>query len=175
VSLTRRLTAVVAFEGPAMRARLVELLKDDTPGSDKRRPRQRVFGAPKSEHGRRSVPLIPLAITSLQAQRQRVAVLSVRHVHDLVFPTEIGEALVARTVQDHFARIAQRAGINDATPHTLRHSTGTFLLAAGVPDRIVQAILGHGSADMTRHYQHVLPSMLIDAGARLAQFWEATS
>jgi integrase len=125
-----------------------------------------VFDAPKSKHGRRSIPLIPLAIAALQAQRSHLAELPVRHVRDL-FPADSGEPLVAR--------IARQAGIKDATPHTLRHSTGTFLLAAGVPDRIVQAILGHGSADMTRHYQHVLPSMLIDAGARLAQFWEATS
>jgi integrase len=57
--------------------------------------------------------------------------------------------------QDHFTRISRRAGIIDATPHTLRHMTGTFLLAAGVPDRTVQAILGHGLAAMTDHYQHV--------------------
>ena len=41
--------------------------------------------------------------------------------------------------------------------------------------RIVQAILGHGSAAMTRHYQHVLPAMLTDAGDRLASFFAATS
>jgi len=89
------------------------------------------------------------------------------------FPGELGQPLVSRTLRDHFTRIAAQAGVEGATPHTLRHSTGTFLLAAGVPDRIVQAILGHGSAAMTRHYQHVLPSMLADAGQRLALFLEA--
>jgi len=142
--------------------------------------KRRVFGDPKSHHGRRDVPLIPMAAAAFQAQRRRVAELRLRagalwQDRDLVFPGTTGEPLVSRTVRDHFARIAKRAGIKDATPHTLRHSTGTFLLAAGVPDRIVQAILGHGSAAMTRHYQHVLPSMLADAGARLAQFWAATS
>jgi len=93
--------------------------------------------------------------------------------HDLVFPGPLGQPMVSRTARDHFLRIATAAGITDGTPRTLRHSTGTFLLAAGVPDRIVQAILGHGSAAMTRHYQHVLPAMLTDAGARLAQFIQA--
>jgi integrase len=140
----------------------------------------RVFDDPKSQHGRRDIPLIRPAASALQAQKRRVAELRLRagelwRDRDLVFPGELGEPLVARTVRDHFGRIARQAGITDATPHTLRHSTGTFLLAASVPDRIVQAILGHGSAAMTRHYQHVLPAMLSDAGARLARFLEATS
>jgi len=142
------------------------------------RPKRREAAEPKSRHGRRDVALIPLAISALQAQRRRVAELRLRagslwRDHDLVFPGAFGEPLLSRTVQDHFARIAARAGVADATPHTLRHSTGTYLLAAGVPDRVVQAILGHGSAAMTRHYEHVLPAMLTDAGTRLAQFFGA--
>jgi len=39
----------------------------------------------------------------------------------------------------------------------------------------VQAILGHRSAAMTRHYQHIRPSMLTDAVSRLAQFLDAAS
>jgi integrase len=142
--------------------------------------KRRVSGDPKSRRGRRSVPLIPLALAALRAQKRHVAELRMHagpqwQDRDLVFPNELGLPLVSRTVRDHFAKIAKRAAITDATPHTLRHSTGTFLLAAGVPDRIVQAILGHGSAAMTRHYQHVLPAMLSDAGARLADFLAATS
>ncbi|HEY1294700.1 MAG TPA: site-specific integrase [Chloroflexota bacterium] len=164
-------------EPPALHVRQQVLeLKDDTPGGkQRRRPRKRVFDAPKSIHGRRSVPLIPLAITALRAQRERARELPLRGVQDLVFPSESGQPLVGRTVRDHFARIARQARIAGATPHTLRHSTGTYLLAAGVPDRVVQAILGHGSAAVTRHYQHVLPSMLAEAGAQLARFWDAAT
>jgi integrase len=57
------------------------------------------------------------------------------------------------------------------TPHCLRHSTGTFLTAAGVPDRVVMEILGHSSLNMTRHYQHVVSTMLEDAGRRLDAFF----
>jgi site-specific recombinase XerD len=119
-----------------------------------------------------------MAISAPGAQKGRVAAKRLHmgplwQDHDLVFPGELGQPVVSRTARDHFARLAIHAGISDATPHTLQHSTGTFLLAAGVPDRIVQAILGHGSAAMTRHYQHVLPAMLTDAGARLAQFMQA--
>jgi integrase len=129
----------------------------------------RALAAPKSRHGRRTVPLVPLAHQALAAQRQR----PLRgFLNDLVFPAADGRPLAARTVRDHFALIAERAGIVGATPHSLRHSTGTYLLAAGVPDRVVQEILGHGSAAMTRHYQHVTSSMLSDAGTRLAAYFE---
>jgi integrase len=51
--------------------------------------------------------------------------------------------------------MAVAVAIRPRTPgracQVLRHWTGTFLLAAGVPDWIVQAILGHGSAALTRH------------------------
>ena len=136
--------------------------------------------SPKSQHGKRSVPLVPQAIRALHAHWLRALEMRLHACplwtdYDLVFPTELGEPLRALRVRDHFARIAKRAAIMDATPHALRHSTGTFLLAAGVPDRIVQAILGHGSAAMTRHYEHVPPTVLGDAGARLAEFLAATS
>ena len=128
----------------------------------------RTLAAPKSRHGRRTVPLVPLAQQALSAQRQT----PLRGLYDLVFPAANGRPLASRTVRDHFAQLAERAGIVGATPHSLRHSTGTYLLAAGVPDRVVQEILGHGSAAMTRHYQHVTSSMLSDAGTRLAAFFE---
>jgi len=128
----------------------------------------RALAAPKSRHGRRTVPLVPLAQQALRAQRQT----PLRSLYDLVFPAADGRPLASRTVRDHFSEIAKRAGIVGATPHSLRHSTGTYLLAAGVPDRVVQEILGHGSAAMTRHYQHVTSSMLSDAGTRLAAFFE---
>jgi integrase len=157
--------------------------------------KRRVFGDPKSRHGRRAVPLIAIALGALKEQRKRVAELRllagpVWQDNDLVFPDEIGQPLGSRRVRDHFARIAARAALqllgahgdpefstqlDEATPHALRHSTGTFLLAAGVPERTVQAILGHGSAAMTRRYLHVLPTMLSDAGARLDAFFSAAA
>jgi integrase len=138
----------------------------------------RMFEAPKSQHGRRTIPLIPIAVSALQAQHRRVSEMRLRagplwQGNDLVFPAELGEPLLSRRLRDRFTRIARQAGLKNVTPHTLRHSTGTFLLAAGVPDRTVQAILGHGSAAMTRHYLHVMPAMLTDAGSRLVQFLAA--
>jgi integrase len=128
----------------------------------------RALAGPKSRHGRRWVPLVPLGVWALQAQRQR----PLRgFVNDLVFPSADGRPLASRTVREHFLAIIKRAGIQAATPHTLRHSAATYLLGVGVADRVVQEILGHGSAAMTRHYQHVTPELLADAGTRLAAYF----
>jgi integrase len=132
---------------------------------------------PKSQTGKRPVPLIRVAVEALRAQHDRQAF--VRRTagdlwtdNDLVFPDELGGLLPYHRAAAHFKRLCARAGIQGRyTPHCLRHSAGTYLTAAGVPDRVVMEILGHSSPDMTRHYQHVVGSMLEDAGRRLDAFF----
>jgi len=64
--------------------------------------------------------------------------------------------LTERSVQRIIKKCALVAGVSpDITPHTLRHTMATDLLAAGADLRSVQEILGHASITTTQIYTHV--------------------
>src|SRR5947209_6671042 len=89
--------------------------------------------------------------------------------HDLgfTFPTSVGTPEDQANVYHQFRKLLKNAGLPTTYRiHDLRHSTATSLLATGVPDRLVMGIMGHSQLSMTMRYQHVLPSMLKEAGAR---------
>ena len=59
-----------------------------------------------------------------------------------------------------------------ATFHSLRHSFVSFAANAGVPLVVVQAIVGHSSAEMTRHYYHASETALRRAVQAIPSFGE---
>lgn len=60
-------------------------------------------------------------------------------------------------VQGSFARACKRAGLIDVTPHTLRHTCGTWMAQDGVPLREIGGWLGHSDARTTELYAHHHP------------------
>ncbi len=63
-------------------------------------------------------------------------------------------AFIRRT----FEPTLRKAGIQDASWHTLRHTSASRLVMAGVPLATVKEILGHRSIQTTLRYAHLAPS-----------------
>ncbi len=72
-----------------------------------------------------------------------------------------GNRLRREAIWELVKRYAMRAGASaDVSPHTLRHSFATHLLAGGADLRQVQEMLGHASIATTQIYTHVDQSRL---------------
>ena len=72
-----------------------------------------------------------------------------------------GKQLRREAIWELVKRYATRAGIRNTTsPHTLRHSFATHLLAGGADLRQVQEMLGHANIATTQIYTHVDASRL---------------
>jgi len=72
-----------------------------------------------------------------------------------------------KQIKHAFAQACTRAGLTDVTPHTLRHTCGTWLAQRGVPLWEIAGWLGHSLAETTELYAHHHPDHLANARTAL--------
>jgi integrase len=106
---------------------------------------------------------LPDAITRrLRTQRanqklQRVCAGPRWHAGDWVFTGPSGQPRNPGGVTEKVKAIAAEAGLGHWTPHGLRHSAASILLAMKVPLKVVSELLGHSSIRVTGDiYSHVM-------------------
>jgi integrase/recombinase XerC len=124
----------------------------------------RAFGKGSKE---RMVPLHRPAIEAIRAYlQQRGELLAKSHPRQdprALFLNQRGGRLTARSVARHLdGYVHSLALARKVSPHALRHSFASHLLAGGADVRSIQELLGHASLSTTQRYTHVSFEQLQD-------------
>ena len=109
----------------------------------------------------REVPLLPM-IDDAVRRYQKAAPFSFPPASP-IFRGVRGGALGARQAQAMVAGLRRQLGLADSvTPHALRHSFATHLLAAKGDLRTIQELLGHAKLSSTQIYTEIDANALMD-------------
>jgi site-specific recombinase XerD len=133
-------------------AELVALDVDDVPTTA--RTGKVIVHAGKGRHGGkpRTVPAAPELRTGLVEWKKARIDWPGAATNPALFLNRYGERLSARSVDELVAEFGRAIGIDELSPHVLRHSFATHMLRNGADIVLVSELLGHASLNATRVY-----------------------
>jgi integrase len=134
----------------------------------KREQTRREHKSTKSRAGRHTIglpdPLIKILRQHQEVQeRERIAAGADWEGKGYVFASPISGPLSPNTDFHVWKRLLRDAGVRDGRLHDARHTAATVLLILGVPDVVVDSIMGWepgGAARMRARYMHITGPML---------------
>ena len=128
------------------------------------------IGSPKSDAGKRTVPLAPMALNALKEWKLACP----RGVADLVFPNTKGGVdslpnihrrglgaiqVAAGIVEPSLDKKGRRVSLPRYGLHSLRHAAASLFIEQGFSPKRVQALMGHSSIQVTFDtYGHLFPA-----------------
>lgn len=86
---------------------------------------------------------------------------------DWIFTQWNGEMMNLMTPTKQFAKFLKKNGLKHRKFHSLRHTSATLLLYAGVNIKQVQGRLGHGDIETTNKYLHLIEEADVEAANKL--------
>jgi integrase len=117
-----------------------------------------LVGPPKSKSGYRTIPMTQKAYDILQYKYAERNIRKVRdeQYDDIVFLNRNGQPLKNSSYDTYIYRVADKAGIDRLSMHTLRHTFATRCIEGGMKPKTLQMILGHSNIGITMNlYVHV--------------------
>lgn len=117
------------------------------------------IGEPKSQSGRRSVPVPESIVTAWTVARAEALSAGRAGSCDSVFVGPRGGAMRRSNFRARqWVPTLQALGLEYRSPHQMRHTYATLALAAGVPVTVVSRALGHYQTSTTLNvYGHAMP------------------
>lgn len=126
--------------------------------------------APKSDSGRRRVPIASALRSILVAHRLRQP----GDATGFVFASATGRTFDPSNVRRTARRSWERAGLNAVGFHQCRHTFASLMIDAGVNAKALSTYLGHSSIAITfDRYGHLMPGNEREAARRLDNYLEA--
>ncbi len=110
---------------------------------------KRVIYIPKAKAGARDQPITQSLVGFLGEYLQ-----SIDHDQKFLFPSKKIYREYRGYMGEPFKRVVERAGLEQAVPHTMRHTAITQLVQSGVDLPTVQRISGHKTLAMVAKYSH---------------------
>lgn len=116
------------------------------------------IGPPKSKSGYREIPMTAECIRILECQKMKM--FSLKDVDpqykEFVFLCRKGEPTKNSAYDTSLFKLAQKAGMDSFSMHTLRHTYATRCIEAGMRPKTLQMLLGHSNIGITMNlYVHL--------------------